>query len=164
MFAQWHEKISQKYRTRKLSDGQNVSPPPPPSQQFSRKTAASHTEQCTSPSLFHNFEVSWGSSNWSLLNYGVIYTAISLIIVRMCTKHLAMKRNHYPSLEIRSVCMEMGSCLSGFVNPHWLSAGTQWFFSPYCIHLLRKPVKTNVLLLCERWQTSPQTCTTKKVT
>jgi len=23
-------------------------------------------------------------------------------------------------------------------------------------------VKTNVLLLCERWQTSPQTCTTKK--
>ena len=39
---------------------------------FSHKTAPFYTEQCTSPLLFHNFEVSWGGSNWSLKNYGFI--------------------------------------------------------------------------------------------
>ena len=35
-----------------------------------------YTEHCTSPSLFHNFEVSWGASNQSLKNYGFICDTI----------------------------------------------------------------------------------------
>ena len=34
----------------------------------------------------------------------------------------------------------------------------QWFFGQYCIHLLKKPVRTD-LLLCDRWQISAQACT-----
>ena len=49
---------------------------------FSHKTAAFYTEQCTSPSLF---EVSWGSSNWSLNKYGFISDAI----FKMCTHRLS---------------------------------------------------------------------------
>ena len=37
---------------------------------FSNKTARFYTEQCTSLLLFHNFEVSQGTSNQSLNNYG----------------------------------------------------------------------------------------------
>jgi len=37
------------------------------SQWFSHKTAAFYSKQCTSPSLFYNFDVSRCSSNWSLL-------------------------------------------------------------------------------------------------
>jgi len=43
----------------------------------------------------------------------------------------------------------------------WLSDWTgpgQWFFSQYCIHSLRKPVRTD-LLHCDRWQTQTQACT-----
>jgi len=32
------------------------------------------------------------------------------------------------------------------------------FFSQYCIYLLRKPMRTD-MLLCDRWQTSAQACT-----
>jgi len=39
------------------------------SQWFLNNTAAVYTEQCTTPSLFHNFEVSRASSNCSLKNY-----------------------------------------------------------------------------------------------
>jgi len=39
----------------------------------SHETAAFFTEQCTSPSLFHRFEVSRGDSNYSLKNYGFLY-------------------------------------------------------------------------------------------
>ena len=46
------------------------------SQRFLHKTAAFYTEQCTSPSLFHNFEVSQGGSNQSLKSYGFICKAI----------------------------------------------------------------------------------------
>ena len=40
-----------------------------------------YTEQCTSPSLFHNFEVSQGGSNRSLKNYDFI----SDTIFKICT-------------------------------------------------------------------------------
>jgi len=59
---------------------------------FMHKTAAFYTEQCTSSSLFHNFEVSRGSSNQSLNNYGFISDTILKKHVRMCTNHLAMKQ------------------------------------------------------------------------
>jgi len=52
---------------------------------FSGKTAAFYTEQCTSPSLFHNHEVSWHGSNRSLNDYGFISNAIF-------TNHLATKK------------------------------------------------------------------------
>ena len=41
------------------------------------KTAAFYSEQCTSPSLFHNFEVLSGTCNWNypLKNYGFICNA-----------------------------------------------------------------------------------------
>jgi len=43
---------------------------------FLHKTAAFYTEQCTSPSLLHSFEVSRGTSNQSLKKYGFICDAI----------------------------------------------------------------------------------------
>jgi len=62
-------------------------------------------------------------------------------------------------LEIHSVCMELWRwrichpllirCLNKCLG--------QRFFSKYCIHLLKKPVRTD-LLLSDRWQTSVQAC------
>ena len=49
---------------------------------LSHKIAAFYTEQCMSPSLF---EVSWGSSNRSLNNYGFISEAI----FKLCTHRLS---------------------------------------------------------------------------
>jgi len=40
------------------------------------QTAAFNTEQCTSSSLFRNFEVSRGGSYWSLKNYVFISDTI----------------------------------------------------------------------------------------
>jgi len=37
---------------------------------FTHETTAFCMEQCTTPSLFHNFEVSQGTRNHSLKNYG----------------------------------------------------------------------------------------------
>ena len=37
---------------------------------FMHETAAFYTEQCTTPSLFHNFEVSQGACSHSLKHYG----------------------------------------------------------------------------------------------
>ena len=48
-------------------------------------------------------------------------------------------------LEVQLVC---GECLKRAWSGHW-------FFSQYCIQLLRKPVKAD-LLLWDRWQTSAQ--------
>jgi len=56
------------------------------------QTAAFYTEQCTSPSLFHNLEVSQGSVNQSLKNYGFTSDTIFKILVCMHTKQLAMKQ------------------------------------------------------------------------
>ena len=66
----WHEKPTWKHWTAKL---------PKLCDSFTmvlHKTAAFYTEQCTSPSLFHNFQVSQGSSNQSLKNYGFISNTI----------------------------------------------------------------------------------------
>ena len=45
-------------------------------QWFPHKMAAFYTEQCTSPLLFLNFEVSLGTLNQSLKNYGFIFDTI----------------------------------------------------------------------------------------
>ena len=92
------------------------------SQWFSHKAAALYTEQCTSPSLFHNFEISRSGLNWSLKTYGFISDAILKKLVRMRTNHLAMKQLLFKiaDLEIES----------------------------YCIHLPMKPMRTD-LLLCD---------------
>jgi len=70
--------------------------------------------------------------------------------VRMRTNHLAMKCNYLckiAELEIQLMCRD---CLK-------IAWSGQWFFSRYCVYLLRKPVRTN-LLLCDRWQASAQAC------
>jgi len=126
---------------------------------LSPKTAAFYTEQCTSPSLFQNFEVSWGGSDRSLNNYGLI----SDTIFRTYTcvhKSLTNKAIIIQDCWIRNmvVCTKTGRV---FGIHCWLIAWTepgQWFFSQYCIHLLRKPVRTDLLLL-DRWQSSAQACT-----
>jgi len=118
---------------------------------FSHKTAACYTDQCTSPSFLHHFEVSWHGLNHSLKNYGFLCNAIFCSHVRMHTNHLAMKCNllrNIGELEIELVCRE---CL----KRAWSG---QWFFSQYCIHLLRKPVRTDLLLCDSWWQTSAQAC------
>jgi len=48
---------------------------------FMHKTAAFSTEQCTTPLLFHNFEVSQGAHSHSLKHYGFQFgTPFSLIV------------------------------------------------------------------------------------
>ena len=61
------------------------------SQCFSHKTAAFYTEQCTSPSLVHNFEVSRGSSNQSLKIYGGFICKTVFFTCSMHTKALCNK-------------------------------------------------------------------------
>jgi len=49
---------------------------------FTHETAAFYTEQCTIPSLFHNFEVSQGARSHSLKNYGFQFgTPFSLFVL-----------------------------------------------------------------------------------
>jgi len=49
---------------------------------FTHETAAFYTEQCTTPSLFHNFEVSQGARSHSLKNYGFQFrTPFSLFVL-----------------------------------------------------------------------------------
>ena len=62
------------------------------SQWFPHKTAAFYTEQCTSPSLFHNYEVSQGALNQSLKSYslyGFICNAIFFTLCRHVYKSLS---------------------------------------------------------------------------
>jgi len=70
------------------------------SQWFSHKTIAFYTEQCTSPLLFHNFEVSRGGSNRSLKNYGFISYAILKKLACMHANHLAMKQLLFKIAEV----------------------------------------------------------------
>jgi len=58
---------------------------------FSHKTAAFPTEQCTSPSLFSRFEVSQGSLNCSLENYGLPCNAIFFFTCMHVHKSLSNK-------------------------------------------------------------------------
>jgi len=49
---------------------------------FTHETAAFYIEQCTTPSLFHNFEVSQGARSPSLKNYGFQFgTPFSLFVL-----------------------------------------------------------------------------------
>ena len=106
------------------------------SQWFIHKTAAFYAEQCTSPSLFHNFEVSQGSLNRSLNNYGFISDAILKICIHV-HKSLSNETIIIQDCWIRNtvVCTKTGRV---FGMHCWLSVVTepgQWFFSQYCIHL-----------------------------
>ena len=86
---------------------------------FSHKTIAFYTEQYSKPSLFHNFEASWGGSNQSLRNYAFISDAI----FKKTCMHVRIQDSW-----IRNMVVVFGIHCPG-----------QWFFSQYCIHLLRKP-------------------------
>ena len=55
------------------------------SQWFPHKTAAFYTEQCTSPSLFHNYEVSQGALNQSLKSYSLYGFICTAIFFNYCT-------------------------------------------------------------------------------
>ena len=126
---------------------------------FLHKTAAFYTEQCTSLLLLHNFEVSQGGLNQSLNNYGFYCDAIFFTCIH-AHKSLSNETILIQDCWIRNtvVWMKTGRV---FAIHCWLGIWTepgQWFFSQYCIHLLRKPVRTD-LLLCDRWQTSAQACT-----
>ena len=83
------------------------------SQWFSHKTAAFWPDQCTSPLLFHNLEVSRGGSNQSLKNYGFISDAI---FKNWCmrTNHLATKQLLFKivELEIRLCARRQGEPLA----------------------------------------------------
>ena len=61
---------------------------------FSQKTAAIYTEQCTNPSLFCKFVVSWVA----LKKYSFICNAILFSSTCMFTNHLATKRDYYSRL------------------------------------------------------------------
>ena len=92
----WHEKPTWKHWTAKL---------PKLCDSFTmvlHKTAAFYTEQCTSPSLFHNFQVSQGSSNQSLKNYGFISNTI-FKNCRRCTNHLATKQLLFKIVELEKI-------------------------------------------------------------
>jgi len=67
------------------------------SQWVSHKTATFYTEQCTSPSLFHNFEVTRGAPNWSLKNYGFNLMP-SFFTCMHVQKSLRNKTNYYSRL------------------------------------------------------------------
>ena len=82
---QYCEKALQLYQTRKLhivllsssfSFRQQVQSWRDHSQWFLHKTVAFHAEHYTTPLLFHSFQVSWGTWNWTPKNYGFICDAI----------------------------------------------------------------------------------------
>jgi len=127
------------------------------SQSFSHKTVAFYTEQCTSPSLFHNFVLSRGSLNYSLNNYGFIFDTI-FFTGRHAHKSLGSEM--YLLLKIAELEIQLCAWRQGEPVIHcWLGVGTepsQQFFSQ--IHLLRKPTRTD-LLLSNRWKTSAQVST-----
>ena len=103
---------------------------------FSCQTAAFYTEQCTSPSPFHNFKVTWKASNWSLKNYMASFVMPFSSLVHMQTNHLATKQLlllfKIDELKNTVVYMETGRV---FVIHCWLGVWTelsQWFFREYC--------------------------------
>ena len=73
---------------------------------FTHETAAFCTEQCTTPSLFHNFEVSQGTRNHSFTTMASILGRHFHSYLYACAlkDHLATKRNYYlKSLNIAEV-------------------------------------------------------------
>ena len=111
------------------------------------------------PFHIHNFEVSQGGSNRSLKNYAFISNAV----FKNCMyahKSLSNETIIIWDCWIRNtdVCMKTGRV---FGIHCWLSVWRepcQRFFSQYRVHLLRKPMRTD-LQLCDRLQTSAQACT-----
>jgi len=68
---------------------------------FTHETEAFFTEQCTTPSLFHNFVVSLGARSHSLKHYGFQFGTPFLYLYYACTlkDHLATTRNCYSRLQ-----------------------------------------------------------------
>ena len=100
--------------------------------------------------FFYSFEVSRGSSNWSLKNYGFICNAIFFFT---CTHaHKALSNEMYlllkiTKIEIPSVGMETGMPIY-IVDSVFELMPNQWFFNTAYISLL-----------CVKWQTSAEACT-----
>ena len=87
--SQWRKKALRKYPTKQQQNGQIVFLLSDGLAQycvnlscwFTHETAFS-TEQCTTPSLFHNFEVSQGARTHSLKHYGFQFgTPFSLFVL-----------------------------------------------------------------------------------
>ena len=76
--SQWHKKALRKYPTKQQQNGQSIFLPLSSdglaqycvnlSCWFMHEMAAFSTEQCTTPSLFHNFEASQGARSHTHLN------------------------------------------------------------------------------------------------
>ena len=100
--------------------------------------------------FFYSFEVSRGSSNWSLKNYGFI---CNVIFFFTCTHaHKALSNEMYlllkiTKIEIPSVGMETGMPIY-IVDSVFELMPNQWFFNTAYISLL-----------CVKWQTSAEACT-----
>ena len=80
-------------------------------QHFTLSSAPAHR-------FVHNFKASRGGLNWSPLSF--IYAAIFFNYCTHAHKELSNEAQsllQFAELEIRSVCMETGSCLFAFVNP-----------------------------------------------
>ena len=89
---------------------------------FSHKTASLYTDKCTTATLFHNIEVSQGTSVWSLKNCMASFEMPFSSFVHICTNHLA-KNNVITAQDclIRNMigvhdCFMLSSllCLPGF--------------------------------------------------
>jgi len=99
------------------------------------QTAAFNTEQCTSSSLFHNFEVSRGGSYWSLKNY-VFISDTNLQNFLHVHKSFINETIIIQDCWIRNTLMCMKT--ERVFGIHcwlcvWRKPG-QWFFSQCCIH------------------------------
>ena len=109
------------------------------------------------------FSQLWSHTRWfklALKSYASLAMPFSKIVC-MRTNTLAMKQLLFKivELEIWLHAWRQGESLASTVESMFEeSLHGQWFFSQYCIHLLRKPTRTD-LLLCDRWQTSAQACT-----
>ena len=96
---------------------------------FSHKTAAFYTEQCTSPMLSHNFEVSRGTSIQSLKNCMASFAMLFSSFVVMHTNHLATKCDTVQDCWVRNMVGVHGGKESLFIHC-WLGVWTepgQWF-------------------------------------
>ena len=112
------------------------------------KTSPSPSPSSSSSSS-DGLNISWGSLNQSLKSYGFICNTIFFT----CTH--AHKSLSNKTLLLKVAELEMCTWGLGhgrvFVIHCWLDVWTEpgkWFFSQYCIHLLRKIMRTD-LLLCD---------------
>ena len=95
----------------------------------SYKTAVFYIEQCTSPWLFHNFEVSHDHKavgtghQTTMASFAMPFSSL----VHMRTNHLAAKCNYYPRLLDTTiftnmvVCMKTGRVCHPLLTQCWLS-------------------------------------------